>query len=57
MGILGTLILVFLVVHIRHFYAEVHFFGGVDTVMYGDEKIHNLYATVALWFSKGWYVG
>ncbi len=56
MGILGTLILVFLVVHIRHFYAEVHFFGGVDMVTYDDEQIHNLYATVALWFTKGWYV-
>jgi succinate dehydrogenase / fumarate reductase cytochrome b subunit len=55
MGILGTLILIFLVVHIKHFYAEAHF-GGMSTLTYDGEAVRNLYGTVVFWFSKGWYV-
>ena len=55
MGILGTLVLIFLVIHIKNFYAEVHF-GSMDTATYDDEIVKDLYRTVALWFSKGWYV-
>ncbi len=56
MGILGTLILGFLIIHIRHFYAEVHYLGGVDSIVYGDTEVSNLYSTVAFWFQKEWYV-
>jgi succinate dehydrogenase / fumarate reductase, cytochrome b subunit len=56
MGILGTLILIFLVVHLRHFYAEMHY-GGMTTVNYDGAEYRDIYSTVAFWFSKGWYVG
>ena len=56
MGILGTLILIFIVIHIRHFYAEMHW-GGMDTVTYDGQEYRDIYTVVAYWFGKGWYVG
>jgi succinate dehydrogenase / fumarate reductase cytochrome b subunit len=56
MGVLGTLILIFLVVHLRHFYGEVHF-GEIPTVDYDGKTVRNLAALVDYWFSKEWYVG
>jgi succinate dehydrogenase / fumarate reductase cytochrome b subunit len=55
MGILGTLVLVFLVVHLRHFYWEVHF-GAIPTLEYDGKEVRNLAAVVDYWFSKDWYV-
>jgi len=55
MGILGTLILVFLVIHIKDFYAQVHY-GSITTLDYDGKAVKDLYGTVAMWFSKGWYV-
>lgn len=55
MGILGTIILVFLVIHIRHFYAEVHF-GNLPTQMYDGHQAKDLYGEVNFWFQKDWYV-
>jgi succinate dehydrogenase / fumarate reductase cytochrome b subunit len=55
MGLLGTLILIFLVVHIRHFYAEVHF-GSLPTKVYDGQEVTDLYGQVAYWFKVDWYV-
>lgn len=55
MGILGTLILVFLVVHIKDFYAQVHY-GQINKVDYDGHEVTDLYNTVAFWFKKEWYV-
>ncbi|MCW5912797.1 MAG: succinate dehydrogenase cytochrome b subunit [Cyclobacteriaceae bacterium] len=55
MGILGTLIFIFLVVHLRHFYAEAHF-GNLATQVYDGKEVQDLYAQVAFWFKKDWYV-
>lgn len=55
MGILGTIILVFLVMHIRHFYAEAHF-GSLPTQMYDGHEAKDLYGQVVFWFQKDWYV-
>ena len=55
MGILGTIILIFLVIHIRHFYAEVHY-GYVPTQLYDGKEVKNLYGEVARWFKVDWYV-
>jgi len=56
MGILGTLVLVFLVVHIKDFYAQVHY-GHLETATYSSqEEITNLYKTVYDWFKVDWYV-
>lgn len=56
MGILGTLILVFLVVHLRTFYGEMHF-GNMAKVTYDGEAYRDIYTTVAFWFKIEWYVG
>jgi len=56
MGILGTTILVYLIIHLKHFWAEMHF-GSVPTVNYDGHEVRDLYTLVAVWFDKGWYVG
>jgi succinate dehydrogenase / fumarate reductase cytochrome b subunit len=55
MGILGTLILIFLVIHLKDFWGESKF-GDLKTATYGDENYGDLYAQVVYWFGKGWYV-
>lgn len=55
MGILGTLVLIFLVVHIKDFYAQVHF-GTVPPVEYDGKQVKDLYTIVSDWFNVGWYV-
>ncbi|MEQ9414291.1 MAG: succinate dehydrogenase cytochrome b subunit [Cyclobacteriaceae bacterium] len=56
MGILGTIVLVFLVVHLRHFYAELHW-GTTPMVTYDGKEMNDAYTLVAYWFSKAWYSG
>ncbi len=56
MGILGTILLIFLVVHIRHFYAEAHF-GSIPTQVYDGKEVKDLYGEVVRWFKVDWYVG
>lgn len=56
MGILGTIILVFLVIHLKDFWAQMHY-GGIATVEYDGKVVRNIYIVVVDWFSKGWYVG
>jgi succinate dehydrogenase / fumarate reductase cytochrome b subunit len=56
MGILGTLVLIFLVVHIKDFYFQAHY-GHIDPVSYKDqEEVKNLYRTVHDLFQLNWYV-
>ncbi len=55
MGILGTIILFFLVVHMRQFWAEMHW-GGIATANYDGKEVKDLYKIVAFAFSEGWYV-
>lgn len=55
MGILGTLILIFLVVHLKHFYGEAHF-GNLSTQTYDGKVVTDLYTQVAYWFNIEWYV-
>ena len=56
MGILGTIVLIFLVVHLRHFYAALHW-GSVPTVTYEGKEIADAYTLVSYWFAKAWYAG
>lgn len=55
MGILGTIILVFLVIHLKDFWAQMHY-GGMSKVTYDGEEYRDIYTTVSIWFEKGWYV-
>ena len=56
MGILGTIILVFLVIHLKDFWAQMHY-GGIPTVNYDGKEVRDIYTIVAYWFAKDWYVG
>lgn len=54
MGILGFLILIFLVIHLRTFLYTMTF-GDVPYVEYESGTVKNLYAIVVEAFSKLWY--
>lgn len=54
MGILGFLILVFLIIHLRTFLYEMQF-GEVPFVTYDSGEVKNLHAIVVEAFSKLWY--
>jgi succinate dehydrogenase / fumarate reductase, cytochrome b subunit len=57
MGILGTLILVFIVTHLYHFWAQMHgYWGSVAVVDYDGKPTRDLYTLVDMWFAKEWYV-
>lgn len=56
MGILGTFILIFLVIHLRGFWYEMHW-GGIPTANYDGVEVKDLYATVDAAYSQAWYVG
>ena len=52
MGILGTIILLFLIVHLKGFWYEMHW-GAIDTDTNGNK---NLYTIVSAAYSQLWYV-
>jgi len=58
MGLLGTLVFLFLIVHIADFWIPSRF-GGLDEVMYDDmpgRVYHNLYGKMAVVFQNQWIV-
>jgi succinate dehydrogenase / fumarate reductase, cytochrome b subunit len=55
MGILGTLILIFLIIHMKDFWAQMHW-GGIPTATYDGVEVKDLYAIVSLAFSEPLYV-
>ncbi|MBY0433806.1 MAG: succinate dehydrogenase cytochrome b subunit [Cyclobacteriaceae bacterium] len=55
MGILGTIILVFLVVHLKDFWAVMHY-GDMQKVNYDGKEVRDIYTVVAYSFSQLWYV-
>jgi succinate dehydrogenase / fumarate reductase cytochrome b subunit len=55
MGFLGTIILIFLVIHLKDFWAQMHW-GGIPMANYDGREVKDLYAVVALAFSQSWYV-
>ena len=50
MGLLGTLLLIFLVIHLGHFWVKSRF-TGLEKVMYNNEEYENLYAVMKIVFS------
>lgn len=55
MGILGTVIFIFIVIHMKDFWAEMHW-GSVPTKTYDGQEVKDLYALVAGAFAQSWYV-
>jgi succinate dehydrogenase / fumarate reductase cytochrome b subunit len=55
MGVLGTIIFVFIVIHMKDFWAQMHW-GGIPTANYDGEEFKDLYSIVALAFAELWYV-
>jgi len=55
MGILGTLILIFLVIHLRGFWYEMHW-GGIPTKTYNGVEVKDLYTVVATAYAEPLYV-
>lgn len=55
MGILGTVLLIFIVIHMKDFWAVMHW-GAIPKVLYEGVEVKDLYTLVSIWFEKGWYV-
>ena len=55
MGILGTVLLLFIIIHMRTFWYEMHF-GSVPMAEYDGKEYKDLYAVVQAAFSELWYV-
>lgn len=55
MGILGTVILIFIVVHMQGFWAQMHW-GDLPYVTYEGEEYKDLYSIVTFAFQNVWMV-
>ena len=51
MGILGTLILIFLVIHLKSFWYEMHW-GGIPVKVYEGVEVKDLYSVVVFAYSN-----
>ncbi|GAB4128436.1 MAG: succinate dehydrogenase cytochrome b subunit [Raineya sp.] len=56
MMLLGTIILIFLVVHLQAFWAKSKF-GLLDNTTLDGKSVHNLYAATKIAFDEAWIVG
>lgn len=54
MGILGTIVLIFLLIHLRAFWYEMKF-GSLPTKTYAGVEVDDLYTIVVAAFSNWWY--
>jgi succinate dehydrogenase / fumarate reductase cytochrome b subunit len=57
MGLLGTLILLFLILHLAHFWVPARFTHvGLDKVYYNNVEMHNMFQLMKFTFSELWIV-
>jgi succinate dehydrogenase / fumarate reductase, cytochrome b subunit len=57
MGLLGTLILIFLILHLYHFWVSARFtHQGLDPVTYNGIEMHNMFALMKATFSEWWII-
>ncbi len=56
MGLLGTLLLLFLIMHISHFWIPSRITHDLEPVQYGDLEAHNLFARMVAVFQNPWIV-
>jgi succinate dehydrogenase / fumarate reductase, cytochrome b subunit len=54
MGILGTVLLIFIVIHMRTFWYETHF-GHLPMAEYDGKQYKDLYSIVVAAFNEWWY--
>lgn len=55
MGLMGTLIFIFLVIHLKNFWYEMHW-GGIEAVKYDMKEYRDLYSVTVAVFRELWYV-
>jgi succinate dehydrogenase / fumarate reductase, cytochrome b subunit len=56
MGLLGTLLLLFLIMHVSHFWVPSRVTHDLAPVQYGDMIAHDLFARMVDVFQNGWIV-
>jgi succinate dehydrogenase / fumarate reductase cytochrome b subunit len=56
MGLLGTLLLLFLIMHVSHFWIPSRITHDLDPVQYGDTEMHNLFGRLVTVFQNPWIV-
>ncbi len=56
MGILGTLLLFFLVLHLFHFWTKARITGGIPDVTIDGKVIHDMYTLMKVTFQELWIV-
>lgn len=52
MGILGSVVLVFIASHMGHFWAEMHFGDNLPTQIYDGKEVKDLYSIVVEFFTQ-----
>ena len=57
MGILGTVVLIFIVVHLQNFWYQAKFGTSVAPVLYKGEEFKDLYMLTKVAFEESWLVG
>ncbi len=55
MGFLGTVVFIFLVIHLKNFWYEMHW-GAMPVVTYEGDALKDLYTVVNASFHQTWYV-
>jgi len=55
MGLLGTIVFFFLVIHMKNFWYEMHW-GAIGESTYDGETYKDLYTVVRFAFAQAWYV-
>ncbi|ULQ54225.1 succinate dehydrogenase cytochrome b subunit [Flavihumibacter fluvii] len=56
MGLLGTLILFFLVIHLAHFWVKARFTDSLVPVTYNGVEMHDMFMEMQMVFSQAWVV-
>lgn len=56
MGLFGSLILLFLIVHLAHFWVPGRILHSLETVSYAGEEIHDMYSLMYSVFQNPWAV-
>ncbi|HET7179940.1 MAG TPA: succinate dehydrogenase cytochrome b subunit, partial [Chryseosolibacter sp.] len=56
MGILGAFIFVFIIIHMRDFWYQMHYWEGIPKATYDGVEYKNLYDVVDYVYSQVWFV-